>query len=269
MALRLSASRSRVFDTILAALIEGDPAQKCSRVAALDVAEYAGGDNGVATFDAGIPGRPARPVLVRPRDVPYRGLGSVAGRAAMIHAVAHIEFNAINLAVDAAWRFRDLPTDYLRDWIAVARDEARHFAMLRSRLNALGFDYGDLPAHNGLWEAAEKTAHDVLARMCCVPRVLEARGLDVTPGMIQRLREVGDVDTAAILGVILEEEVGHVAIGTRWFRWLCAQRGLDPLPTSKRLLAEQGMSIRPPINEAARLAAGFTAEELRDLHSSV
>lgn len=248
-----------------AALCERDPAAKVERVASLEMAAVTG-MGGLPLPDGrdpAVPGRPDQPALIHPRDVPTRGLGTVAGRAALIHAVAHIEFNAINLALDAAWRFRGLPDRYYADWLSVARDEARHFAMLRARLQALGCDYGDLPAHNGLWEAAEKTAHDVLDRMCCVPRVLEARGLDVTPGIIRRLTEIGDRETVALLEVILAEEVGHVRIGSDWYAWLCAQRGIDPLATSQRLLAVQGMNVRPPINEAARRAAGFGDEELR------
>lgn len=257
-------SPAALLDAVHAALCEADPTAKCALVAALPVAvpEAMGDEPAADAADPRVPGRPARPELIRPRDVPTRGLGTVAGRAALIHAVAHIEFNAINLALDAAWRFRGLPDGYYADWLSVARDEARHFAMLRARLISLGYDYGDLPAHNGLWEAAEKTARDVLERMCCVPRVLEARGLDVTPGIIHRLTEIGDPETVAILDVILAEEVGHVAIGSRWYRWLCAQRGVDPLSTSRRLLAEQGMNIRLPINEAARRAAGFDEEEM-------
>lgn len=247
------------------ALSERDPAAKVASVALLDASAITGvGALPVPPLpDATVPGRPDKPDLIRPRDVPTRGLGTVAGRAALIHAVAHIEFNAINLALDAAWRFRNLPDAYYADWLSVARDEARHFAMLRARLQSLGFDYGDMSAHNGLWEAAEKTAHDVLDRMCCVPRVLEARGLDVTPGIIRRLTEIGDGETVAILDVILAEEVRHVRIGSDWYAWLCAQRGVDPLATSQRLLAEQGMNIRPPINESARRAAGFGEDELR------
>jgi uncharacterized ferritin-like protein (DUF455 family) len=268
--MRLNAAAASVVDAIHAALTERDPATKCAHVAALEAADVAGLSALPAPVwpDAAVPGRPERPELIRPRDVPTRGLGTVAGRAALIHAVAHIEFNAINLALDAAWRFRGLPDGYYGDWLSVAADEARHFAMLRARLVTLGFDYGSFPAHNGLWEAAEKTAHDVLDRMCCVPRVLEARGLDVTPGIIRRLREIGDADTVAILGVILSEEVRHVRIGSDWFGWLCSQRGLDPIATSRRLLAEQGMNIRPPINEAARREAGFSDEELRWLLTS-
>lgn len=247
---------------LLAALCERDPAAKCARVAAL-AADGAQGQGGAwLARDPRIPGRPARPQLISPRDVPNRGLGTPEGRAAMIHAVAHIEFNAINLALDAALRFAGMPADYYADWISVAQDEARHFAMLSSRLRELGYAYGDFAAHNGLWEAAEKTAHDVLARMALVPRVLEARGLDVTPGMIRRLDEVGDAETAAVLRVILREEVRHVAIGTRWYRHLCTQRGLDPLATFRGLLVEHRVRLQPPYNWSARSLAGFEPAEL-------
>jgi uncharacterized ferritin-like protein (DUF455 family) len=243
----------------LAALLETDPDTKCTLVASLSQAAAAelGGL-------AGIPGRPARPRLVSPREVPVRGLGSLEGRAALCHAVAHIEFNAINLALDACLRFAGLPADYYADWLSVAQDEARHFLLMRGRLRELGYDYGDFSAHNGLWEAAEKTAHDVLVRMACVPRVLEARGLDVTPGMIHRLRELRDAETIAVLEVILAEEVRHVEIGSRWFRWCCAQRGLEPVSTFRRLLQEQAIVLRPPLNREARARAGFVPEELPD-----
>lgn len=241
----------------LAALLETDPDTKCALVA--DLRQAAAAELGSS---AGIPGRPCRPTLVSPREVPVRGLGSIEGRAALCHAVAHIEFNAINLALDACLRFADLPADYYADWLSVAQDEARHFLLMRDRLRELGYDYGDFSAHNGLWEAAEKTAHDVLVRMACVPRVLEARGLDVTPGMIRRLRELRDAETIAVLEVILAEEVRHVEIGSRWFRWCCARRGLEPVSTFRRLLQEQGITLRPPLNREARLRAGFVPEEL-------
>ena len=240
----------------LRAFLEPDPLHKCALVAAL-VAERPP-DEAVSLQ----PGRPARPLLVRPREVPARGLGSVEGRAALCHAVAHIEFNAINLALDAALRFGGLPDAYYADWISVAQDEARHFLMMQKRLGELGFEYGAFAAHNGLWESAEKTAHDVLVRMACVPRVLEARGLDVTPNLISRLREVGDRDTVAVLDVILSEEVRHVEIGTRWFHHCCAERGLEPVATFRRLLAEQGITLRPPFNLEARARAGFVPAEL-------
>jgi uncharacterized ferritin-like protein (DUF455 family) len=216
----------------------------------------------------GMPGRPGRPRLVHPRDLPRRGFGTREGLAAFVHAVAHIEFNAIDLAWDAVYRWRGMPARFYADWAAVANDEARHFTMLRARLRELGFDYGDFDAHHGLWEMAEKTAHDGLARMALVPRVLEARGLDVTPGMIAKLRQLGDETTAGILEVILREEVGHVAAGSRWFRWHCSQRGLEPQATFRALLAEYARAVLyGPFNRAARLEAGFDADELASLEA--
>jgi len=212
------------------------------------------------------PGRPPLPRLVAPRDVPRRGLGSAAGRAALVHAVAHIEFNAINLAWDAVARFAGLPRAYYDDWVACADDEARHFRMLAGRLAELGHRYGDFDAHDGLWSAARDTAHDCLARMALVPRVLEARGLDVTPGMIARLRATGDAATADILEVILREEVAHVAAGSRWFAHLCRARALEPRATFVTLLAEHGRgALRAPFNREARRAAGFAEAELAEL----
>ena len=215
-----------------------------------------------------MPGRPQRPLLVHPRDLPRRGFGSVEGRAAFIHAVAHIEFNAIDLAWDAVYRFRGMPAAYYADWVSVANDEARHFAMLRARLKELGHDYGDFDAHNGLWEMAEKTAGSGLARMALVPRVLEARGLDVTPGMIVKLRELGDEATVAILDLILQEEVAHVAAGSRWFRWYCEQRGVEPRASFRELLKEYaGGYLHGPFNIEARLLAGFDEDELAALEA--
>ena len=213
-----------------------------------------------------MPGRPESPKLVHPRDLPRRGFGTNEGRAAFIHAVAHIEFNAIDLAWDAVYRFRGMPAAYYADWIAVANDEARHFAMLRARLNELGHDYGDLDAHNGLWERAEKTADSGLARMALVPRVLEARGLDVTPGMIVKLRSLGDQATADILEVILREEVAHVAAGSRWYRWHCERESVEPRGTFRELLREHARGVlHKPFNTQARLDAGFDLEELESL----
>jgi uncharacterized ferritin-like protein (DUF455 family) len=213
-----------------------------------------------------MPGRPARPKLVHPRDLPRRGFGSDEGRAAFIHAVAHIEFNAIDLAWDAVYRFRGMPDGYYADWVSVANDEARHFAMLRERLHDFGRDYGDFDAHNGLWEMAEKTAGDGLARMALVPRVLEARGLDVTPGMIAKLRALGDDATAGILEIILREEIAHVAAGSRWYRWHCERAGIDPQTRFRELLREHaGGVLHGPFNTEARLAAGFDRDELESL----
>ena len=216
------------------------------------------------------PGRPDRPRLVHPRELAQRGLGSVEGRVALVHAVAHIEFNAIQLAWDAVYRFRGMPADFYRDWASVANDEARHFAMLRERLAELGHAYGDLDAHNGLWDMAGKTAHSDTARMALVPRVLEARGLDVTPGMIKRLQRAGDSATVAVLEVILREEVVHVAFGSRWFRFCCERDGLEPRATFRALLGEyMGGQLRGPFNHAARRAAGFDEAELEALEAGI
>lgn len=253
-----------LFDAAHDALMIRAPAAKIAAVRGLRDAFVRGATERAATTAAVAlpePGRPQRPPLVAPRELAQRGLGTAEGRAALIHAVAHIEFNAINLALDAVYRFRELPHDYYADWLQVAADEARHFELLQARLADLGYAYGDFPAHNGLWDAACRTAHDPLVRMALVPRVLEARGLDVTPGMIARLREVGDHATVAVLDVILAEEVAHVAAGTRWFRHCCAAAGVDPEPTFLDLLRRYEAAIRPPFNRAARAEAGFTPAE--------
>jgi len=217
-----------------------------------------------------MPGRPARPQLVHPRELPRRGFGSTEGRAAFVHAIAHIELNAIDLGWDAVYRFRGLPAAYYADWVSVADDEARHFVLLRDRLRALGFDYGDFDAHNGLWEMCEKTADDGMARMALVPRVLEARGLDVTPGMIVKLQGLGDTATVEVLEVILREEVAHVAAGSRWFRWFCERHGVQPESTFRDLLSEYARAVlHGPFNIDARAAAGFSAEELAALQAIV
>lgn len=214
------------------------------------------------------PGRPAAPVLVPPRELKQRKLSSAEGRMHLIHAVAHIEFNAINLAWDAVQRFAGLPEQYYRDWASVAVDEARHFQMLRARLIELGSDYGQHPAHNGLWEMALATRHDPIARMALVPRLLEARGLDVTPGMIERLRAAGDQRSIELLEVILREEVRHVAIGSHWFAWLCQGAGVDPEARFRELIATTARGrVIPPFNIEARLAAGFSHAEVSWLSS--
>lgn len=211
----------------------------------------------------GEPGRPEKPVLVSPLEVPKRGLGTVEGRAALIHALSHIEFNAINLAWDAVYRFRQMPTQFYADWIRVADEEAYHFGLLHARLEAPGYQYGDFPAHNGLWEMACKTAFDPMVRMALVPRVLEARGLDVTPGIMRRLRKVGDAETVAVLEIILRDEIGHVEIGSRWFQFECDKRGIDSQATFRNLITDYyGGQLRGPFHTAARVQAGFTVEEL-------
>ncbi|WP_454735151.1 ferritin-like domain-containing protein [Cupriavidus necator] len=217
-----------------------------------------------------IPGRPERPMLVPPQDVERRrSLHTPTGRAAMIHALCHIEFNAINLALDAAWRFAGMPPAYYRDWLRVADEEAFHFTLLADHLGTLGAAYGDFPAHNSLWEMTDKTAGDVLARMALVPRTLEARGLDASPPVRARLAGAGDHAAAAIIDIILRDEVGHVAIGNHWYRWLCAQRGLEPVATYAQL-AEQyrAPKLRGPFNLDARRAAGFDEDELAWLEAS-
>ena len=212
------------------------------------------------------PGRPDRPHLVAPRELQRRSTATGEGHAALIHAVAHIEFNAINLALDPLCRFPGMPADFYRDWLTVAAEEARHFCMLRDHLRHAGHDYGDFAAHDGLWQMALKTAHDPLARMALVPRVLEARGLDASPAIIRRLRAAGDLAGAAIIEMILRDEVGHVAIGTRWFNFLCAQRGLQPDATFEALLRAYD-APRPvlPLNIEARQQANFTAQELQHI----
>lgn len=216
----------------------------------------------------GVPGRPTRPELVAPSKLNARTSGSRAGRAALIHALSHIELNAINLALDAVWRFPNLPAAFYRDWASVAREEAKHFLLLSAHLNTLGHGYGDFPAHGGLWEMARKTRRDVLARIALVPRTLEARGLDASPAVRAKLASAGDKAGAAIIDVILADEIGHVAIGNRWYRWLCHARGIDPHATYARLALEYHAPIpRGPFNLAARLAAGFDEAELAALES--
>lgn len=214
------------------------------------------------------PGRPEKPLLVAPQEVPRRRADTLPGRAALVHALAHIEFNAINLALDAAHRFAGMPPGFYADWLQVADEESLHFDMLNAHLATLGHAYGDFPAHDGLWDMALKTAHDPLVRMALVPRVLEARGLDATPRIVDKLRAAGDLRMVEILAVIERDEIGHVAIGSRWFGWLCAARGLDPESTFRRLLDEyDAPPLKPPFNLAARRAAGFSEPELAWLGS--
>lgn len=259
----------------LAVLAEPDPAAKAAAARALRAAALEAGDDAIGaalTLAAAgpVPSRPARPELVAPQKVERRGsLQNPAGRAVLIHALAHIEFNAINLALDAVWRFAGMPAAYYRDWLQVADEEALHFTLLAAHLRKLGFAYGDFPAHNSLWEMADRTAGDVLARMALVPRTLEARGLDASPVVRTRLADAGDAEAAAIIDIILRDEVGHVAIGNRWYRWLCAERGLEPVATYAELAERhQAPRLRPPFNLAARRAAGFDEDELAWLTGS-
>lgn len=206
------------------------------------------------------PNRPERPELRLPRDMPRRSFKGERGRIALLHSLAHIELNAIDLAFDIAGRFQaeELPRVFFDDWIGVGDDEARHFTMLEERLGSFGARYGDLPAHDGLWQAAEETQHDLLARLAVVPMVLEARGLDVTPAMIERLTGAGDLASAAVLDTIYTEEQGHVGAGAKWFRHVCATRALEPEPTFHELVRRHFRgALKPPFNAEARRIAGL------------
>lgn len=255
----LPASLAEAAQTVL---LTGEPAQKC---AAARRFAHAWCKGEIATVGRAElpdrPARPARPMLLPPREMPRRRARGLKGRVALLHAVAHIELNAVDLAWDLIGRFADaaLPRAFFDDWVAVADDEARHYSLLSDRLAALGAAYGDLPAHDGLWRSAQKTAHDLLARLAIVPLLLEARGLDVTPSMAASLRAGGDEASAAALDLIYAEEIGHVAAGRRWFEALCARRGLDPGTTFRDLVSQHhGGPPKPPFNHAARAEAGLS-----------
>ena len=219
---------------------------------------------------AALPGRPERPELISPAQVPQRSVHTEEGRAALIHAICHIEFNAINLALDAVWRFAGMPEAFYRDWLRVADEEAYHFSLLHTHLQTLGHRYGDFPAHDGLWTMCEKTQDDITARMALVPRTLEARGLDATPLIQAKLRAVGTPDALAacdILRIILRDEIGHVAIGNHWYRWLCARQGLEPVAYYRVLARQYGAPrLKGPFNTDARRQAGFVDTELSALN---
>ncbi len=221
--------------------------------------------------DANLPGRPVRPELVDPMLVPRRSPFTPTGLAALLHAIAHIEFNAINLALDAVWRFAGMPEAFYRDWLRVANEEATHFGLLCEHLASLGHQYGDFPAHDGLWSMCIKTQHDITARMALVPRTLEARGLDATPLIQTRLRKVNSpaaLRTVDILDIILRDEIGHVAIGNHWFGWLCERQGLDPVVHFRQLCRQHvAPRLKRPFNLEARRSAGFSELELSFLEA--
>lgn len=258
-----------IFQLSLAALSCCNVASKIDRINSLTELVNQGGfdtqtDSAVKPVTE--PGRPVLPIHVHPSEVKRRRLGSVDGRVALIHAIAHIEFNAMNLALDAVYRFRGMPEDYYRDWMRVASEESSHFMLLSNRLNELSSCYGTLPVHGGMWAMAVETDYDVMVRMALVPRVLEARGLDVTPPMLDKLAKVKDEKTVVILTRILTEEVEHVRIGNRWFNALCHERGLDAELTFRDLLYKHGRAaLRGPFNKPARLKAGFSEAELDEL----
>jgi uncharacterized ferritin-like protein (DUF455 family) len=262
-------SEENLFESAHKCLMIKDPYQKADEAKRLYQA-FEKNEIVIQHFDApdsvSVPGRPLRPVLVHPRDVPKRGFKSRQGLLRLAHAVAHIEFNAINLALDAVYRFRNMPQEFYSDWLKIAAEEAKHFLLLDEYLRNHGSFYGEYEAHNGLWEMAIKTDHDVMIRMALVPRVLEARGLDVTPDMIDKLTAAGEWPFVDILKIIHEEEIGHVLSGTRWFNYECRKRALHPRETFINLLNQYmtGVTIGP-FHEESRKQAGFTAEEMDDL----
>jgi uncharacterized ferritin-like protein (DUF455 family) len=240
-----------------------DPAEKAQVTRALQASPLPLDAQIQLQSELPLPGRPTRPHLVPVLNVPRRSPFTTEGRAALLHAVAHIEFNAINLALDAVWRFAGMPAAYYNDWLRVASEEALHFSLLSDHLATLGHRYGDFDAHDGLWRMTQSTAHDITARMALVPRTLEARGLDATPPMQAKLRKAGDLRAVAILDIILRDEIGHVAIGNHWYRWLCQRDGLDAV-THYAVLTQRhdAPRLRPPFNTSARASAGFTTEEI-------
>jgi uncharacterized ferritin-like protein (DUF455 family) len=253
-------------------LLQSDPFEKVAAVNAMAEAVRAGTcvADPAASLQAPagdrIPGRPAKPELVLPSALGRRSMNTVEGRAMLIHALAHIEFNAINLALDALWRFPGLPPAYYTDWLKVAEEESLHFSLVAAHLVTLGYAYGDFTAHGSLWEMVARTTDDVLARMALVPRTLEARGLDANPPMRAKIAQAGDLQAAAILDIILRDEIGHVEIGNRWYRHLCAQRGLEPRATYVALSKQYWAPVlKGPFNVEARRRAGFTEEEIGDL----
>ena len=256
----------------LDALLLPDPCSKVTAVESINLeGDYfidTGADYQAIAARAPIPGRPVKPALVDPKTVGMRSVQTPEGRAILLHAIAHIEFNAINLHLDIVWRFPHQSEAFYIDWINVAKEEAKHFRLLRQRLGAMGYDYGAFTAHNGLWEMAERTENDLLARLALVPRTLEARGLDVTPAIQQRLAQVGDDKSVAILDIILEEEIGHVDIGNRWYMSECQSRNLDPIETYAALIDQYAVtSLRGPFNKEARKQAGFSDGDLAWLES--
>ena len=260
------AAVTALFSQLQAALLATDPSTKCALTQSLQQAALAGElqwDSDAPCLDFTRAGQPDKPLLVDPKQVKPRKMATTEGYAALLHAVAHIEFNAINLALDAAYRFRGIAPEFQLDWLRVAAEEAQHFCLMRERLQAHGYDYGDFEAHNHLWDMAYKTAYDPLLRMALVPRVLEARGLDVTPAMRAKIEQKGDTETCAVLDIIYRDEVGHVKVGNEWYHHLCRQRGLDALDLFKQLIQRYDLFLfRGHLNIEARERAGFSAFEL-------
>lgn len=247
-------------------LLISSPQEKAAAVLLLEPASLSIDPAELIEEPAKLPGRPLKPVLVHPGQLKHRAVGTREGRGALIHALTHIEANAVNLALDVIWRFPGMPERFYRDWLKVAQEEALHFQLLAGHLTGIGFEYGDLPAHDGLWEMAEKTRGDLLARLALVPRTLEARGLDASLPIRNKLISVGDKKGADILDIILRDEIGHVAIGNHWYRHLCTLRELDPVSTYANLAKAYGArKLSGPFNMEARRAAGFDEAELAQL----
>lgn len=210
-----------------------------------------------------LPGRPLKPELVLPKLVPKRRMDTLEGRAGLLHSLAHIEFNAMNLALDAIWRFPDMPKEYYEDWLKVSKEEAYHFSLVNEHMRSLGFSYGDFPAHNSLWEMVERTTESVIARMALVPRTMEARGLDAVPMIRERFKQIKETRAVEILEIILNDEIGHVLIGNRWFNYLCTKDNVSPISTYRELASKYRAPIlKGPFNIEARKQAGFSAQEL-------
>ena len=261
-----------VFDQLHSLIMEDNIEQKCQGVhqlfKSIDDVNFSASNNSMVK-KIPQPGLPKTLKLVAPRELKRRGIQSQEGRNILMHAIAHIEFNAINLALDAAYRFRNQPIEYYQDWIRIADDEARHFKLIQNYLEHNDCKYGDYAAHSGLWEMAVDTDHDIVARMALVPRVLEARGLDVTPGMIKRLKSVNDQNAVDILNIIYEDEIGHVEKGSRWFFYQCELHNVEPKPTFLKLVKKHlHGELRGPFNISARLQAGFDEDEMAYLSSN-
>jgi len=256
------------FEKVLNCLQINDPQQKTQTCEQL-WREWQSGHFGKTDFHQPLEhseyevGHPQKPRLVHPRELPKRSVHTPQGIATMVHAFAHIEFNAINLALDAVYRFRGLPAQYYDDWLRIAAEEAYHFKLLQGALHTRGFHYGDFDAHNGLWDMAMRTAHDPLVRMAVIPRGLEARGLDVTPAILEKFRAVQENDLVQILEIILRDEIGHVHCGTYWFNYLCERDGVSSQETFERLVRQYGKEgVKSPLHRQARIQAGFSEAEL-------
>ena len=263
-------NKDNVYQRALQCLLEDDILKKCEQThqlyQKLKSGELNSTPSSIKVIKIEIPGRPQKPDLIDGKKVPRRGFGRVEGRAALFHALAHIEFNAINLALDAIYRFQDMPKEYVLDWAKVASEEAYHFQLIADRLKDFNMNYGDLPAHNGLWDMAVRTDFDVMVRMALVPRVLEARGLDVAPKMIEKLKQLNDMPSANILSIIYKDEIGHVKIGNHWYLYCCEQRQIDSKSTFVDLIKRYTHGfLRGPFNYEARAEAGFTPFELQAL----